>query len=172
MIQTVKSQRFIQNGLLKHVNMIETPISAEKSLDIKQQEWMTYFIRQVKGKQLANDINFVNFVHTNHFSLWQINLGFLTGKYGSWIVDTRALVHICSNLDMFKKLTTLSTSTIVHLPDGGMKEISKMRDINFFGLKLKETLFLPAFKYNLLSVSKLSKANSICCLFFSNYCLL
>lgn len=65
MMQIVESQRFIQKGLVKHVNMVETPIDAEKSLDNKQQKWMANFIKlemakPMKGKQVADDSNFVN----------------------------------------------------------------------------------------------------------------
>lgn len=53
-----------------------------------------------------------------------------------------------------------------------MKKVSKIGYVNFHGLNLKETLFLPTLKYNLLLVNKLSKTNSICCLFFFNFYLL
>lgn len=39
-------------------------------------------------------------------------------------------------------------------------------------LKLQDVLFVPSFKHNLLSVSKLSKCNQIKFIFFLNYCAL
>lgn len=130
---------------------------------------MTKFM---KRKQVTKDRSFVNFAHTNEFSGLAVESGFFGRKYGYWIVDTGASIHVCSNLNMFKKLTTLSTSTIVHLLDGGMKKVLQMGDVNFYGLNLKETLLFPTFKYYLLSVCKLSKTNSICYLFFYNIGLL
>lgn len=62
----------------------------------------------MKGKQVADDSSFVNFrqvvddsssvnfAYTNEFSGMATKLGFLDGKFGCWIVDTRASVHMCS----------------------------------------------------------------------------
>lgn len=108
---------------MKHVNMVQTPVDAEKSLDSKQQEWMVDFIKKemtklIKGKHVANDSNFVNFPHTNEFSGMATESRFLGGKCDYQIVDIGASVHICSNPNMFEKFKTLSTYTIVHLMEG------------------------------------------------------
>lgn len=66
----------------------------------------------------------------------------------------------------------MPTATAIHLPDGSMKNVIKTGDINFSSLILKDTLYLPSFKHNLLSVNKLTKTNSVYCLFCPNFYLL
>lgn len=86
-------------------------------------------------------------------------------------MDTGASSHICVNPNSFFELTILISPIFVNLSNGSMIKVTKLGTIILNGLKLTETLFLPSFSHNLLSVYKLTLSNPISCLFFPNFCM-
>lgn len=76
----------------------------------------------------------------------------------SWIIDTGATNHMCSNILLFDKTTPLSQVKIVHLPDGSSQNVTHTGAITLLpNFTLTNILFLPNFTCNLLSVSSLVK---------------
>lgn len=94
--------------------MAESITDADKTVDSKQQEWMTEFIKQemekiIKGKQFKSDTA-VNFVHNEEFA------GMISNKENSyWIVDTGASSHVCINDSLFDKLPCLILFLCIYL---------------------------------------------------------
>lgn len=88
----------------------------------------------------------------------------------SWVIDTWASCHVCSDLDMFVN-TSLITNTSVTLPDGTRIVVTMSGTIVISDdLVLISVLFVPNFKFNLLSISALTANTSIYVLFSSDAC--
>ncbi|XP_075098916.1 uncharacterized protein LOC142175815 [Nicotiana tabacum] len=91
-----------------------------------------------------------------------------------WIIDYGAMPHIAGELDMLntKNKVNKCDSDQVHLTTGEKSNITHIGDIVMCDeLKLEDILFVPEFKFNLISVSKLTR--QLCCSvnFFSDFCL-
>ncbi|XP_019236310.1 PREDICTED: uncharacterized protein LOC109216595 [Nicotiana attenuata] len=91
-----------------------------------------------------------------------------------WIVDTGATDHMASNSEMLKTMTGLPDSSKgnVNLPNGKTvpiicKGIYKLTDHDV----IHDVLCVPDFKYNLLSVSKLTKELQCSVNFFPTFCV-
>lgn len=91
----------------------------------------------------------------------------------SWIIDTGASNHICSNLSYFSHILTLPIHSNVHLPDGTKQLVTQFGTVILHPcLTLTNILYIPSFKYNLLSVYKLLKLTDISISFSSTSCTL
>jgi len=91
----------------------------------------------------------------------------------SWIIDTGVNDHMCLHKHMFINLTPLYKPCKVSLPNG------KSVEVTFFGTVmitkdniLYEVLYVPAFKYNLMSISKLCKQRRCIVVFIDEYYLM
>ena len=94
----------------------------------------------------------------------------LTFMHDSWVIDTGASCHVCSNLKMFSQTQTI-TNTTVTLPDGTRIAVTTSRTIVLTdNLILNPVLYVPNFHFNLLSISALTKNTSISVLFSSSSC--
>ncbi|KAF7827503.1 Retrovirus-related Pol polyprotein from transposon TNT 1-94 [Senna tora] len=90
-----------------------------------------------------------------------------------WIIDTGATSHMCSNESLMKDMKPLSHPRLVHLPNKSKKVIHSTGTITInSGLRLKDVLFIPFVKYNLLSVNKLAKDDNTSFVFYSESCIL
>jgi len=90
-----------------------------------------------------------------------------------WILDTGATDHIAMDISQFTDLRKFSSYGYVTLPDAHTAEIVGIGDIVLTnGIVLKNTLCVPKFKYNLLSISRLAKDNHIRVVFYDTFCLL
>ena len=70
-----------------------------------------------------------------------------------WIVDSGASRHICSNACIFELMTPLQHATVT-LPNQTCISVQFSGDIRFASnLLLKDVLFVPDFKFDLLSVT-------------------
>ena len=75
---------------------------------------------------------------------------------GSWIVDTGALDHMTYNSKLFTHLHSLNTPVHITLPDGSHKTVTHSGSVILSPhLTLSHVLYVPDFKFNLISVSKL-----------------
>ncbi|GER54231.1 retinol-binding protein 4 [Striga asiatica] len=91
----------------------------------------------------------------------------------SWIVDTGASKHICSNPNLISHCVDISMPVVVNLPDGSKFEVNKIGEVKLNeNLLLKDVLFVPEFKYNLLSVGQLIEYNNLCFNFTNKNCKL
>nr|XP_016514223.1 PREDICTED: uncharacterized protein LOC107831027 [Nicotiana tabacum] len=90
------------------------------------------------------------------------------------IIDTGASHHITPYKELLTTFRTLrdQNNSRVQVPIGGRAEITSIRDTVILGsYKLENVLHVPDFKFNLLSVSKITK--QLCCvaLFFPDFCV-
>lgn len=73
-----------------------------------------------------------------------------------WIIDTGASCHICFEEKLLHDIQTLSKPILVHLPNGMKLSTVKAGKVFLNGdLILQNVLFIPSFKYNMLSVKRI-----------------
>ena len=86
-------------------------------------------------------------------------------------MDTGASVHMCHNKGLFLNLEVLAKPNIVTLPNGGSMTVTHARTIMINNtLALHGVFYIPSFKYNWLSVSKLSNQHGCYVIFALEYC--
>ena len=90
---------------------------------------------------------------------FNLNVEFNHPNY--WIVDSGATRHFCSNANAFVSLYPISNSTVT-LPNHTCIPINLCGDKQLMdGLFLRNTLFVPQFQLNLLSVSVLTSDTQV-----------
>ena len=83
-----------------------------------------------------------------------------------WLIDSGASRHICSNIYAFVSIKSIH-NTIVTLPDHTSIPIHFCGDVRInSALLLKDVLFIPQFKFNLISVSFLTLTSPLTVHFF------
>ncbi|XP_019252665.1 PREDICTED: uncharacterized protein LOC109231458 [Nicotiana attenuata] len=92
----------------------------------------------------------------------------------NWIIDSGASNHMTSTLEMLSSYQSISSQkgSKVHLPTGVVAfntHIGKTRVLN--NQEINNVLYIPEFKYNLLSVSKLTKELQCLVAFFPDFCI-
>lgn len=117
---------------------------------------MTKFI---KGKDTSSESHpdFAQFVTFASNSLDTLNHYvcsiFTNLDRDAWIIDTGASRHMCPNKHIMTNLTVLSRKVMVSLPDGSIKHVEYSGDVHVsMDIVLRDVLYIPSFKYNLLSV--------------------
>lgn len=100
---------------------------------------------------------------------------FLPGfKTNFWIVDIGASHHMVSSMDLMSSKTALSPSphNQVYLPNDDISQITHKGTCQLHKDQLlKSVLHIPLFKYNLLSVSQLTKDLYCFASFYPNFFL-
>lgn len=130
-----------------------TPAMAE----IIQQE----VSRILKSKQPAR-VEQVNFAQMDEFAGKTFKDFLLNGDLQKWIIDTGTTNHICAVRNMFDTLKPLAKPILIHLPDGSTKSVQFYGNVQLHEtLCLRSILYIPSFKHNLLSVSRLTKTNDL-----------
>ncbi|GAA0149387.1 transmembrane signal receptor [Lithospermum erythrorhizon] len=82
-------------------------------------------------------------------------------------------VHVYSDLKAFESYHSVDAFTPVHLPDNTMKSVESIGIVNLYGkIELSDCLYIPLFKCNLLSVSRLASSSSIQFTFFPHFYVL
>lgn len=91
-----------------------------------------------------------------------------------WIVDTGATNHISSTPDLLHDTQLLPTTEYnkVHLPNGQKIPIVFSGKSRLTQRDISHVLYIPDFKYNLLSVSELTKELHCCMVFYPDHCIL
>ena len=80
---------------------------------------------------------------------------------------------MCYNKDLFSSLQSLLKPSTVTLPDGKCVSVTHVRIVILSEvLTLQGVLFVPSFKYNLLSVSKLSSQTNGSVVFTPKHCFM
>jgi len=80
----------------------------------------------------------------------------LEGKV--WIVDSGASDHMVSDRSLLSNLKLLDTPILITLPNGNKLKVTQYGDLKIgHSLTLHNTLFVPYFHFNLLSVKRLSE---------------
>ena len=90
----------------------------------------------------------------------------------SWIIDTGASEHMCSNSKFFSSLHSLHSPILVGLPDGSTNIVTHSRSIKLNSdITLDSVLFVPSFKHNLLYVGQLLDNNNLLAKFTYHSCI-
>ncbi|KAF7836927.1 Cysteine-rich RLK (receptor-like protein kinase) 8 [Senna tora] len=137
------------------------------SMLIKQE--MGKFLKTKEPEEHVNYANVLNFVgnSSNSFSN-----NFLSIVHDSWILDTGASSHMCSDLSLMQHMKTQNPPIKVHLPDSATKTVKTKGQVTLHPkLTLHDVLYIPSFKFNLLSVCKLVKETNLHLTFHKNYCI-
>jgi len=94
----------------------------------------------------------------------------LTLIHDAWIIDTGASCHVCADLTLLHNTKNI-IDTIVTLPDGSRIPVTVSGTVvHSPKLTLVDVLYTPQFKFNLLSISALTKDITISVLFSSKSC--
>ena len=96
----------------------------------------------------------------------------LLSSFGYWIIDFVASKHICSNTRAFKSLKPIQHATVT-LPNRTCTFVSLTGDVHIRPhLILTDVLYVPQFKFNLISVSALTKTSTLIVKFFPGHCFI
>ena len=81
----------------------------------------------------------------------------------NWIIDSGATDHICNTINMFTNVKEVDSNLHeVTIPDGSKLKVTKIGDVHFNDrVTLRNVLFLPSIRFNLISVHKLCSDNNI-----------
>ena len=123
----------------------------------------------------VGSIAFTSFIGINHVDHTQslCLLSFVSNWDNTWIVDTGASDHICHNEDLFFNIRVLTKSSMVTLPNGKRMTVTHASTIIVnHTLALYGVLYIPNFKYNLLSVSKLTSQYNYYVIFTPQCCFM
>lgn len=104
----------------------------------------------------------------------KINYFLVDFKTNFWIIDTCALNHMVSSKDLMSSSIPLSSSSqnLIHLPNSGITQITHKGTCQLDKNQLlKDVLYIPMFKYNLLYVSKLTRDLQCYASFYSDFFL-
>lgn len=85
------------------------------------------------------------------------------------IFDIGASDHMKPFCDLFCQTRALKRSILVTSPNGSTKSISTVRKIKILPLTRYHVLYVPEFKYNLLSMSKLFSTQKLIAHFFVDH---
>ena len=90
----------------------------------------------------------------------------------TWVLDEGATNHIIHSISLFTKITN-SISSFAHLPNDEKVLATHIGTVQVTpSLILEDVICVPAFSFNLILVSKLTKSLSYCLVFLSNYCFI
>jgi len=90
----------------------------------------------------------------------------------TWIVDTGASDHMSYDLDLFDSLEALPKPVFITLPDGSVKNVTLGGNVKLDNnITLSKVLYVPEFKFNLLSVTKLLTQQNLCLYIYPTECL-
>lgn len=91
----------------------------------------------------------------------------------SWIIDMRATTHMCASPNLFSKLKQTTRHISVKLPYNRTKHVTQEGNVNLSSaITLEDVLYISSFRYNLLSVNKLTSNTESRFTFYPTYCLL
>ena len=146
-------------------NMAETPL----------QTTSTHVVTPL-ASTLSNVIDAAHFAHLEHFASIPSSFAFTTqnsSNIGTWIVDTGASTHMCSDFSLLVNPTIVTSPMHVSLPDGSQVSVQYSGTVVLSPtLELHNVLYIPKFQFNLLSVPKLAATSNIIFKFYPNNCLL
>ena len=86
------------------------------------------------------------------------------------IIDTRASDHMTGSLTMFSCYKKCVDNMIVSVADGSTSLVVGIGDVVYSEFYLKNVLHVPSLKYNLLSLSKLTKDLNCAVTFACDHC--
>jgi len=91
----------------------------------------------------------------------------------NWVIDIGATNHMTSLSNCLSRVKNGGINCSIKLPNGNQGLVTLVGDVQLSNnLTLKDTLAIPDFKYNLLSVSKLCRDSKCVVVFYDEICLL
>ncbi|KAK9751071.1 hypothetical protein RND81_02G239600 [Saponaria officinalis] len=91
----------------------------------------------------------------------------------SWILYSGETNHMCANKSLFSSLTLIPKPYTISLPNGQIITIDSVGIVHVSPeITLADVLFVPSFRFNLLSVAKLAKQYNATVSFTPNACFL
>lgn len=119
------------------------------------------------NRDTARTSNFAGKIHASNVANYNE-----TYDCESWIVDTGASDHMGGNIKLFSDLKKLEKHVNVGLPDGSITRVSQAGTVKLSpNITLRDVLYIPDFKNNLLSVSKVVEGSKIEVVFDDNGCV-
>ncbi|XP_074322791.1 uncharacterized protein LOC141659762 [Apium graveolens] len=98
---------------------------------------------------------------------------FSDSNTANWILDSGSSDHMCFQKKLFYSLTKLSQPITISMPNGQIISINFVSSVPITPeITIIEVLFVPHFKYNLLSISKLVKLLNCDVIFTIDNCYL
>nr|GFB40710.1 hypothetical protein [Tanacetum cinerariifolium] len=108
-------------------------------------------------------------LHVRTFALSSQSNGI---RINQLIIDTGASNDMCPHTTLFSTTFILTKPITVHLPDGNSKLVTTARHIQLTpSVMLFNVLYVPEFKFNLLSVGKIPNTQKYFAQFFPSYCV-
>lgn len=127
--------------------------------DLVQQE----VNRILKGQQ-SERVNFAHILESAGNICFGINID-------SSLPNTCATCQVCTNCEFFENLNDLKKEIRIYMPDGNIKTASEYGNVTLNkSLFLKDVLYVPSFKFNLLSVGKILEDGILECFFYAARC--
>ena len=90
-----------------------------------------------------------------------------------WILESRATDHMTYAFGQLVEPRTVKDKPKINLPNGHTSEISSVGKVRLSNeLVLQDVLYVPVFKYNLLSIPKLTKDSNCIVIFHPKFCII
>ncbi|GAA0144142.1 hypothetical protein LIER_04663 [Lithospermum erythrorhizon] len=119
------------------------------------------------------DVNFNDFIEFAGNISSELSINAFYSDNGSWIIDSGASVHVYGDAKFSSSINNMFMPTILKLSDNSVKTVNAFGNVKFQNnFILYDCLYLPSFKYNLMSVSRITKSANIHVIFFPVFCAL
>lgn len=90
----------------------------------------------------------------------------------SWIIDTASSDHMCHDLSFFTTYKMTHANNHIAIPNGKQVKVTHIGTIYLNnGIELQSVLFVPDFKFNLISIPKLCKDLNCSAIFINDTCI-
>lgn len=110
--------------------------------------------------------------HENEGKLSSIHINSISLYAFTWIIDSGATDHITCFIDSFDKFHTMFGAE-VNLPTGNCIEVKHVGTVKLSSeLSLTNVLHIPAFKFNIISVSRLLQSDCCKLIFLPGQCVI
>jgi hypothetical protein len=89
-----------------------------------------------------------------------------------WIIDSGASDHMTSSFSPLDNTQLLNQPCPISLPNGDIVSITHTGTLRISpAISLPNVLYVPSFKFNLLSISKITSTLNCVAIFFSDFCV-
>ena len=97
----------------------------------------------------------------------------VSSSSSEWVIDSKATTHMTGNSSLFSTFQSQSSPSTITLADGSQSYVLGSGIVfPTPSIPLSSVLSLPNFSFNLVSMSKLTRALKCCVSFCPNYSLL
>lgn len=133
---------------------------------------------QLLGKERKGDQSQNSTVNTGQAQSQNVNKSanvagkfcFISSFGSSWIVDSGATDHMCHDLSLFSHYTEVQgNSNFITIPNGSKVKVSHSGTVTLSSnITLKDVLYVPEFRFNLISIPKVCRDMN-CHVIFTDY---